>query len=179
MNRVTLIALVGAVLAAGCVGTLGPSNAGDPTANATDAPDEQLPDLTLSLPDGPKERPERPAELNRSAVGAYVLDFEYRYAYNILWYSEHSDVNLDCSVQSVTEYREGYNVTVSCYGYSNTGGSTEDGTVTELHADYGRQTHVYYVDADSTLRTGSTGEPDGWRPTPTPVEQPTSTDDSE
>lgn len=178
MNRAALTALVGAVLLAGCVGGLGPSTGGESPANATDTPDDELPDLTLTLPDGPKERPERPAELNRSTVRDYVLDFEYRYAYNSLWYSEHTEVNLDCSVDSVTEHRQGYNVTVSCTGYSNTGGATEDGTATVLHADYFTQAFVYYVDADSTLRTSDGGDPEDWQPTATPVEQPTPTGDS-
>lgn len=178
MNRLALFARVGAVLAAGCVGGLGPSNAGDSPTGATDAPGDQLPDLTLSLPDGPKERPERPAELNRSSVRAYVHDFQYRYAYNSLWFSEYTEVTLDCSVASVTERREGYNVTVSCTGYSNTGGSTENGTATELHADYFTQAFVYYIDQDSTLRTGDGGGPDGWHPTATPTAQPTLTGDS-
>lgn len=78
---------------------------------------------------------------------------EYRYAYTGLWYSEHSEVTLDCELQNVTERDGWYEATVSCSGSSNTGGPAE-GTeaVTELISDWSTLTYVYYVDENSLIR---------------------------
>ncbi|WP_255149877.1 hypothetical protein [Halorarius halobius] len=153
--RIALPALLSvALLTAGCVG--GPVGSADqPTATT-------FPGGTTELPDGPKERPDRPETLNESSVGEYVKTFEYRYAYNSLHYSEHSEVHVECEVDSVEQRASGYAATVTCYGYSNTGGDA-DGTAspTVLHADWGSQTFTYHVDGDATRRLDGDGEPTG------------------
>ncbi|SFR86933.1 hypothetical protein SAMN05216559_0284 [Halomicrobium zhouii] len=164
LHLIALIAL--ALLTAGCVQSL----AGSPTATPTDTPPESVqsptdtptdvqtppPNRTVELPEGPKERPERPETLTEDSVGEFVKTHEYRYAYNGLWYSEHSEVTLDCTLHGVTERDGWFEATVSCSGSSNTGGPAE-GTeaVTELIADWSTLTYVYYVDENSLIREGT------------------------
>lgn len=154
MQYISALLAVGLLLIAGCIG--GPA-AGPPTQTASPTTDlAPYPNTTASVADGPKERPERPATLNESTVADYIHTFEYRYAYNSLWFSERSEVNLDCGVESTEQVAAGYNVTVSCTGYSNTQGeSGGNETATVLHADWGTQDVRYYVDANSTLRSGA------------------------
>jgi len=79
-------------------------------------------------------------------VGAFAKTHEYRYVYNRLWYSEHTEVTLDCTLGGVTERDGWYEATVSCTGYSNTGGETNGTeTVAPHHADWFTQTYVYSV----------------------------------
>jgi len=155
------LAVVMTLVLAGCTG-LGPGagtdgpvtpphSSGTPT-DANDTP-TAYPDTTTELPGGPMEPPARPAELNRTSAASYVRMFEYRYAYNALWYDDSSDVNLECDVESVEQSGDGYRVTVECYGYSNTGGDGDGtATATEVHADWGDRSFTYYVDEDTTLR---------------------------
>jgi len=164
MRRTALLltaVLALAFIAAGCVeGPAGsptetPSDTVEsPTDTATDVA-TPLPNRTVEFPDGPKERPERPEALTEDSVGEFAKTFEYRYAYNSLWYSEHSDVELDCTLEGVIERDGWYEATVSCTGYSNTGGETNGTeTATELHADWFTQTFVYSVDENSLIREG-------------------------
>lgn len=148
MVRALTAALLTVVALSGCLGGVPADSTDSPTATAT-----PFPSGSTTLPDGPKTAPERPDTLTESAVREYVRTYEYRYAYNALWYSEHSDVNLECSVDAVHERASGYAATVSCTGYSNTGGDTEGTqTATELHADWFTQTYTYLVDGDTTRR---------------------------
>ncbi|WP_226011195.1 hypothetical protein [Halomicrobium salinisoli] len=151
------------VLSAGCVGGPGATATSEsptgesPTTTTVPTTDAATPpaDGEVAFPDGPKDRPERPSNLTEDSVGEFVRTHEYRYAYNQLWYSEHSEVTLDCEVRSVTARNGWYEAVVSCTGYSNTGGDrpgTE--TATEVHADWFTQTYVYYVDEDSIVREG-------------------------
>lgn len=158
------LALVALLGLAGCSGvvpgengdTITPAQPSDTSTPVGETP-TPYPDTTTELPDGPMEPPKRPAELNRTSAASYVQTFEYRYAYNILWYDDSSDVNVECDVESVEPDQDGYRVTVGCYGYSNTGGETNGtATATEVHADWGDRSFTYYVDADTTLRLDNT-----------------------
>lgn len=158
MRRATTLVAVVVVATVGCLGgPLGGSSDATPTPTPTDpATEDPYPDTTVSIGDGPKERPDRPATLNESTAAEYVQTFEYRYAYNGLWMNEHSEVTVDCLVESTTAVASGYNVTVQCSGYSNTQGEAPgDETATSVHADWGTRDVRYYVDANSTVRFGS------------------------
>lgn len=151
------LAVVAMFSVAGCTG-LAPSGVNDatPTSSPETAPPGSgtpYPDTTTELPDGPLEPPERPTKLNRTTAASYVRTFEYRFAYNSLWYDDNSDVNVECDVESVEQSADGYRVTVSCYGYSNTRGTAPGtATATDLHADWGDRSLTYYVDEDTTVR---------------------------
>lgn len=136
------IALVAIALAtAGCVGT--------PTGTPTATP---LPPGSVDFPDGPKEPPERPPTLNASSVTAYVSAYEYRYAYNSLWINEHTDVTLDCRVDSSMERSWGYEAVVTCTGYSNTNVPENSTATPGPHADWFTQSFRYLVSEDATHR---------------------------
>lgn len=111
-----------------------------------------LPQGSVDVPDGPKEAPERPAELNESSVREYVETFEYRIAYNSLWVNEYTNVTLACRVDSVSEQSWGYEAVVTCTGHSNTD-VPENATETPgPHADWFTQTFRYRVSEDATHR---------------------------
>ncbi|WP_267639570.1 hypothetical protein [Haloarchaeobius amylolyticus] len=129
----------------------------DSGTHPTSATGTSYPDTEVAFPGGPKSRPERPDELTRATAREFVHEHEYNWVYNQLWYSEHTEVDLSCEVHSVEQVRDGYEVLVSCTGYSNTGGeSTENGTATQVHADWFTQWFVYYVDADTIARRQAT-----------------------
>lgn len=139
------------------------SPAGSPTHTPVAGPATPLPNETVSLPEGPKVAPERPAELTAETVRRYAHTFEYRYVYNALWYDEYSDVTADCEVDTVERVDVGWQAIVTCTAYSNTGGPT-DGTAspTELHADWFTQSFTYLIDENSTVRReGTDAERDG------------------
>ncbi|MFB6097358.1 MAG: hypothetical protein ABEJ74_08220 [Haloferacaceae archaeon] len=133
-----------------------PDTTTEPAGTTTDTPPgTPYPNRTVEFPEGPKSRPARPADLTRESVREFVHTHEYRYVYNSLWYNEHTDVSLECSVQSVEQRRDGYRAIVECTGSSNTGGNQLENstrTATQVHADYFTQTYVYYVDENSLLR---------------------------
>lgn len=142
MARSALLAVVAALLLAGCVGPIG---GGTPTA--TPYPDELVP-----FPDGPKERPPLPGELTDETARDYAVAHEFRFSYNELWspgaevgMSEHS-----CSVEALEAAGEGYLVTVGCTGYVN---EPVDGETETRHVDLAPWTVRYYLDGDSVLRT--------------------------
>lgn len=137
----TIVLLALALATAGCAG----SNAGAPTATP-------LPPGTLEYPDGPKEAPERPEPLTESSVRDYVRTAEYRYAYNSLWYSEYTDVTLDCRVDSVTETAWGYESVVTCTGYSTTDPPANATGTAAPHADWFTQSFRYRVSENATHR---------------------------
>lgn len=154
MRHASALLVVGLLTTAGCIG--GPV-AGTPTASPTldQAPH---PNTTASIGDGPRERPARPATLNESTVEDYVHAFEYRYAYNSLWMSEHTEVSLACDVESTTTEQNGYDVTVTCTGSSTTGGEVEGNrAATTVHADWGTREVRYHADGNSTVRFGFVG----------------------
>ena len=147
--------LVLLLVTAGCLG--GPLGSGSPTpTESPSATATPLPSGSVDFPDGPKERPERPAELNAASVREYVHAFEYRYAYNSLWVNERSEVHLECEVESVNETAYGYEALVTCSGYSGPDESyTATGTESPTpvpHADWFTQTYRYRVDENTTLR---------------------------
>lgn len=149
--------LVLALLSAGCLGTPATPAPADATQTATPPaePATPLPAGQVRLPPGPYDRPERPATLDRAAVREYVRSYEYRFAYNSLWRSEHTDVNLDCNIQQVTEAAWGYEVLVMCSGHSDT---DPPGTVSpSIHADWFEQTFRYRVSENATHRAYVTG----------------------
>jgi len=120
---------------------------GSPSGTAT-----PLPPGSVDFPDGPKAPPERPSSLTESTVRNYVRAHEYRYAYNSLWVNEHSDVELDCRVDSVADRQWGYEAVVTCTGYSNTD-PPEDSTATPgPHADWFTQSFRYRVSENATHR---------------------------
>lgn len=139
------------------------SPAGSPTDTPVTGPATPLPNETVSLPEGPKVAPDRPAALTAETVRRYARTFEYRYVYNSLWYNEYSDVTADCEVDTVERVDVGWKAVVTCTAYSNTGGPT-DGTAspTELHADWFTQSFTYLLDENSTVRREATdAERDG------------------
>ena len=152
--RLRVPALLVLALALGLAGCTGPQDAAttpSPTPTATPAP-TPLPPGDVDYPDGPMERPERPDQLTASAVGEYVESFEYGYAYNSLWLSEHSSVTLACRLDNVTERPWGYAAVVTCTGYSNT---TPPANATETagpHADWFTQSFRYRVSENATHR---------------------------
>ncbi len=112
-----------------------------------------------SFADGPKSEPDRPAELTESAVVEYVRTFEYRRVYNSLWMGEGTEMDLDCETHDVTSVEGGYDVLVSCTGYSNSGGDSDGdstATPTVVHADWFTQYFVYRATDDSTERRRAT-----------------------
>jgi len=164
------LVLVALVLLAGCVaGPAGQSettsaqsemtgtNTSAATTDATPATAERsFPNRTLDWPSGPKPVPDRPDELRADTVREFVNETEYRYAYNSLYYSTYSDVQVGCSVTDATAAGNGYVVWVRCYGYSNTRGESGPNstvTPTRLHADWGSREVAYYVDENSLLRS--------------------------
>ncbi len=160
IQRALSLLLVAVMLVAGCVGGPGqtPTDTDTAVPTATESPttDDPTPDenATVEWPEGPKSRPERPANLTTERVREFVKTHEYRYVYNSLWYGQHTNVTLDCSVDKVGPAGEGYEAIVSCTGYSNTRGPIQGTrTATEVHADWFTQTYVYYVDEDSLRRT--------------------------
>lgn len=153
--------LVIALLTAGCLGSPGtPTTAGaTPTATSTTTPTAQpptpLPAGQVELPPGPYDRPERPPTLNRTAARAYARTYEYRFAYNSLWRSEHTDVNLACRVERLTERGWGYEVLVTCSGHSDTDPPETDSP--EIHADWFDQTFRYHISENATHRAYVSG----------------------
>ncbi|WP_435318390.1 hypothetical protein [Haloarchaeobius sp. TZWSO28] len=165
-RRALLTGLAGAstVALAGCLdGSLG-SRTDTTVATTTgtettpsSATRTSYPDTEVEFPEGPKSRPERPDEWTRETAREFVHEHEHDLAYNRLWYSEYSEVELSCEVHSVEQVGEGYEVLVSCTGYSNTGGETNGTqTATEVHADWFTQWFVYYVDDDTIIRRRAT-----------------------
>ncbi|WP_435062693.1 hypothetical protein [Halobaculum sp. EA56] len=148
------------LLTSGCLAAPGGPMTGDtatgtsPGSPATTASSTPLPGKSIAWPDGPKERPERPPELNESSVGSFARTYEYRYVYNSLWYDETSEVSLECEVDRVERRGDAWRAVVTCTGYSNTGGEAENGTATStvVHADWFTQTYVYWIDGESVHR---------------------------
>ena len=146
LHRTLPLVLLLVTLSAGCLG--GPLGPGSPTPSATPLPADEA----VEFPDGPKERPDRPATLNTSSVDDYVYFFEYRYVYNSLWFGEHTSVHVECEVDSVNETGYGYEAVVTCSGYSNTDVPENSTTTPAPHADWFTQTYRYRVDSNTTLR---------------------------
>lgn len=141
-------------------GCLGWGNGASPTptmSQATPTPDSSststatpLPPGTIQMPKGPKDRPERPPELNHSSVRKFVRTYEYNAVYNRLWMGEESNINLDCRVDQLTERSWGYEVVVTCDGYSE---SPDNATASPgVHVDWFGQTFRYRVGEDTIHR---------------------------
>lgn len=160
---------VALLVTSGCLATPGAPTTDDGSPSASDgspaatsadtttaaAVSTPLPGTSVDWPDGPKERPTRPATLNESAVGSFARTFEYRYVYNSLWYDETSDVSSECELDAVERRGDAWRAVVTCTAYSNTGGeTTADGTATStvVHADWFTQTYVYWIDEESVHR---------------------------
>jgi hypothetical protein len=144
-----VLLLVLALASAGCVGTGTTPTTPTETTTSTATP---LPQGSVDVPDGPKERPERPSVLNESAVREYVGTFEYRIAYNSLWTSEYTEVTLACRVDGVSEQPWGYEAVVTCTGHSDTD-VPENATVTPgPHGDWFTQSYRYRVGENATHR---------------------------
>lgn len=110
------------------------------------------PSQTVALPDGPNERPDRPAELTRTSVREYAEQFGYDFVYNSLWVNEYTEVSLECRVPEVTECSWGYEVTVACTGSSNTNLSPNSTAKGPVHYDWFTQTYTYHVSENATER---------------------------
>ena len=145
-----------------------PETEGSPSPDdGPTSPSTPLPNETVTFPDGPKTRPERPETLTLETARSFVRDHEYRYVYNQLWYDESTDVSLSCEILDAREIDVGYEVVVSCTGYSNTGGEqrpNSTATSTVMHADYFTQVYTYLLDENSLVRRRATEEEggDGW-----------------
>ena len=128
-----------------------------PSAAQSPASATPLPDRTVALLDGPKARPDRPDSLTLETARTYAREFEYRYVYNSLWYGESTDVTLSCEVVDARAVDVGYEVVVSCTGYSNTNNDSDgNATATMVHADYFTQVYTYLLDEDSVVRRRAT-----------------------
>lgn len=139
LPTVTLLALM--LLTAGCAG----AKMGTSTATP-------LPARSVDFPDGPKEPPERPTSLNRSAVRQYVKTFEYRIVYNTLWVNEYTEVSLACRIDEVSKQSWGYEAVVTCTGYSNTDIPKNTTQTPGPHADWFTQSYQYRVNENTTHR---------------------------
>ncbi|MFC7070769.1 hypothetical protein [Halobaculum lipolyticum] len=144
------------LVASGCLGAPGgrPATGTDPVDTSPSPSPEAtaLPGDPVAWPDGPKERPPTPAALNESAVGDYAVTHEYRYVYNSLWFDRSTEVTVECDLDGVERERGAWRATVTCTGYSDSDGTTDDGTITGTpapHADYFTQTWVYWIDRDA------------------------------
>ncbi|NEU56435.1 hypothetical protein [Halorussus sp. MSC15.2] len=141
---------------------------GEPHETGTDAPesrtsdeptthpvgvDTSLPEGSVEFPDGPKSRPERPAVPTAESVDAYVETFERRYVYNQLSRDESTAVSVECGVDSVAAYGDGFRVVAWCSASASTG----EGATT-LHADYFTQYATYFVGPNSTVRRDGRSE---------------------
>lgn len=124
----------------------GDSTTSEPTTHSVGV-DTSLPEGSVEFPEGPKSRPERPADLTAETVREYVRTFESRYVYNRLYHDETSGVHEECGVDSVEEYGEGFRVVVWCSAYAT---YQSDGET--VHADYFSQYATYFVGPDSTVR---------------------------
>ena len=147
MERRQFLTALGATIvpATGCLGGQPPEATDTPTGTP-------LPPGSVDFPDGPKDRPERPSPLTETAVREYVATHEYRYAYNSLWMNEHTDVTLDCRVDSVTDEPWGYEAVVTCTGYSNTNLPESPTGTPGVHADWFTQSFRYRVSETATHR---------------------------
>ncbi|WP_128475926.1 hypothetical protein [Halorussus pelagicus] len=117
-----------------------------PTTHALGV-DTSLPEGSVEFPEGPKSRPERPADLTPESVRTYVETFEGRWVYNDLYRGESSSVSQECGVDSVTEYGEGFQAIAWCSAWANSGKGE-----TTIHADYFTQYATYLIGPDSTVR---------------------------
>ncbi|MFC7096655.1 hypothetical protein [Halobaculum marinum] len=145
--RALLACSLALALVAGCLGSPGTSSPSATTSPSADS--TSLPGDPVVWPDGPKERPPAPATLNESSVGEYAETHEYRYVYNSLWFDPSTEVTLECDLDGVDRDRGAWRATVTCTGYSNSDGRTDNGTITGTpgpHADYFTQTWVYWID---------------------------------
>lgn len=141
-RRGPMVLLAFVLVTAGCVGM--------PSIGETPTP---LPPGSIEFPDGPKEPPERPADLTAESVRQYVVTFEYRYVYNQLWLNQYTEVTLECRVDDLTERSWGYEVVVTCTGHSNTR-PPENATATPgPHYDYFTQSYRYRVSETATRRS--------------------------
>ena len=147
--RATLLACGIALLlvAGGCLGAPGsPAGTTDPADASPTTAATPLPGDPVDWPDGPKERPPVPSTLTESSVGAYAETHEYRYVYNSLWFDASTEVTLECDLDGVERERDAWRATVTCTGYSDSDGTTGNGTITGTpapHADYFTQTGGY------------------------------------
>lgn len=106
-----------------------------------------LPEGSTEFPDGPKSRPERPADLTTTSAHEYAKTFERRWVYNRLYHGKSTEIRQECGVDSIAEYGEGFRVVVWCSAWAN---SDRNGTT--IHADYFTQYATYFVRQDSTVR---------------------------
>lgn len=143
------------LVASGCLGapgsTTGATGSSEPADTSASAAATGLPGDPVAWPDGPKERPDLPATLNESSVADYAESHEYRYVYNSLWFDASTEVTLECDLDGVERERDAWRATVTCTGYSDSDGTTDNGTITGTaapHADYFTQTWVYWIDRD-------------------------------
>lgn len=166
MRTAVTVLAVALALTAGCVGGPGgppvasPETAdtpettvpGSPGADETPDYDQPWPNRTVEWPEGPKERPDWPADPDADSVAAFVREHEYNYVYNSLWYSENSEVEASCEEPTVDERGSGWVVSVTCTGYSDSAGTPAGDTTLAPHADWFTQTYRYRVDEDTILR---------------------------
>jgi len=141
MDRRSLITALGGSLLAGtgCLGRPSPDS-GDTDAAPTTTP---LPPGDIDFPDGPKARPQRPSSLTESTAREYVKDHEYRYVYNSLWMGQYTEVTLDCRIDGSSRQEWGFEVIVTCTGYSNMEPPENETGTAGVHADWFTQTYRY------------------------------------
>lgn len=159
IRRLGLTATVGVL--AGCTAEPGPTAESDQSAEYD--PGRVGEHTTRSdgsyFPGGPKDPPDRPESLTEESVDEYVREYERRYVYNKLWMGENSTVGVTCTIDAVESIDGGYRVDVACSGSAKKAGGTpaeENGTTTEVIADYFKTPATYYVDEDTTIRQAAT-----------------------
>lgn len=127
------------------------TTASDPTTHAlgveTSLPDSSGSEASVEFPDGPKSRPERPADVTAANVREYAKTFERRWVYNRLYRGKSTEIRQECGVDSVVKYGEGFRVVVWCSAWATT-----DRNGTTIHADYFTQYATYFVGPNSTVR---------------------------
>lgn len=150
-----------------------PAEAPTPTASSTPGKCEAVEHRTVDPfreDVEPSERPEPPAEWNRSSVERYVVAFEAAYARNDALRADSTEVNV--LVAEVSVERRGEAWVVDLVSRTNTwaqGRATGTATATVIHGDGARIPVTYRLTDRGLYRAErDIGEPPSGTPTPTP-----------
>lgn len=113
----------------------------------TDALHAPAPSDPPELPGGPKEPPEKPAEITPESISEYVAAFERAYVYNRLHCSDPGSISVSADGATTWETDHGVYAFASASGYSEC--ETDRGTVV---ADHGPEPHAYAVGEEFVVR---------------------------
>ncbi|WP_158059034.1 hypothetical protein [Halorussus halophilus] len=145
----------GSVLASAVVAGCTSSSTGDSTQTTSEsrhsATTTRRPETVVeesgtyaTTPSGPKQYPDRPAELTENAVASYVKQFEHAIVYNSLHESDAETVSADCTSVYEMAGHGGHYALATCTGSAR----YSDG----VYADHGQLPSFYYVSDELTVR---------------------------